>query len=52
MKTGRTSGARVTFYNAELDDMIKFHKPHPHPELKRYQLDHAEEALRKAEVIK
>ena len=28
-KTGKTSGSRISFYNSKLDDMIKFHKPHP-----------------------
>jgi len=51
-KTGKTSGARVAFINHQTKDIIRMHRPHPSPELKRYQLDDAEEALRKAEVIK
>lgn len=51
-KTGTTSGSRVAFINHQTKSVIRLHRPHPHPELKRYQLDHAEEALRKAEVIK
>jgi hypothetical protein len=31
LMVGKTAGSRVTFYNAELDDMIKFHRPHPDP---------------------
>jgi hypothetical protein len=51
-KTGKTSGSRVAFINHETKNIIRMHRPHPTPELKRYQLDDAEEALRKAEVIK
>ena len=51
-KTGKTSGSRVAFINHRTWNIIRLHKPHPHPELKRYQLDDIEDALRKAEVIK
>jgi hypothetical protein len=51
-KTGKTSGSRVAFINHQTKNIIRLHRPHPNPELKRYQLDDAEEALRKAEVIK
>lgn len=51
-KTGKTSGSRVAFINHQTKSVIRLHRPHPYPELKKYQLDHAEEALRKAEVIK
>lgn len=27
--TGKTGGSRVGFYNEQLDDMIKLHRPHP-----------------------
>jgi len=33
------SGSRVIFYNNEIDHSIKLHKPHPRPQLKRYQLE-------------
>lgn len=52
MKTGRTSGSRVTFYNSELDDMIKFHKPHPSSIVKRCYLREIEQQLRDKGVIK
>ncbi|MEK6725668.1 MAG: type II toxin-antitoxin system HicA family toxin [Deltaproteobacteria bacterium] len=51
-KTGKTSGSRVAFLNEETKSVIRLHKPHPNPELKRYQLNDAEDVLRKAGVIK
>jgi hypothetical protein len=51
-KTGKTSGSRVAFYNAELDDMIKFHKPHPSQIIKQCYLKDIERQLRDREVIK
>ena len=51
-KTGKTSGSRVAFLNKQTKSIIRLHKPHPNPELKRYQLTEAEEILRKAGVIK
>lgn len=51
-KTGKTSGSRVAFLNKHTKSIIRLHKPHPNPELKRYQLTEAEEILRKAGVIK
>ena len=38
-KTGRASRARVAFINHQTKSIIRLHKPHPNPELKRYQLD-------------
>ncbi len=52
IKTGKTSGSRVTFYNSELDDMIKFHKPHPSSIMKRCYLREIEQQLRDKGVIK
>ncbi len=49
--TGKTAGSRVAFMNPESKHIIKLHKPHPRPELKRYQLDYVEEALRNKGVI-
>lgn len=51
-KTGKTSGARVAFYNAELDDMINLHKPHPAQVMKQCYLKDIERQLRDREVIK
>ncbi len=50
-KTGKTSGSRVAFINHQTKSVIRLHRPHPNPVLKRYQLDNAEDVLRKAEVI-
>ena len=51
-KTGKTSGSRVAFYNAELDDMIKFHRPHPSQVIKQCYLRDIERQLRDKGVIK
>lgn len=51
-KTGKASGSRVAFYNAEIDDMIKFHKPHPSQIIKQCYLRDIERQLRDREVIK
>ena len=52
VNTGKTAGSRVTFYNAELDDMIKFHKPHTSSVLKLCYLRDIERQLRDREVLK
>lgn len=52
IKTGRTSGSRVTFYNAKTGHVIKLHKPHPRAILRRYQLNDIEDTLRKEGLIK
>jgi hypothetical protein len=39
VKAGKTSGSRVTFYNREIDDLIKLHKPHPSSVVNRCYLD-------------
>lgn len=38
IKTGKTSGSRVTFYNKSKKLLIRLHKPHPGNELKDYQV--------------
>ena len=38
-KVGKTSGSRVAFYNREIDDLIKLHRPHPSSIVKRCYLD-------------
>lgn len=40
------SGSRVTFYNAETDDIIDLHKPHPGNELKVYLVRKIQRKLR------
>lgn len=49
--TGKTAGSRVAFIHPETKHIIKLHKPHPKPELKRYQLDYIEEALKNRGLI-
>lgn len=49
--TGKTAESRVAFANPETKHIIKLHKSHPRPELKRYQLDSIEEALRNKRII-
>ena len=49
--TGKTSGSRVAFINHKTKHIIRLHKPHPNPELKRYQINDIEEELRKMGVI-
>jgi len=51
-KAGKTSGSRVAFYNEELDDMIKFHRPHPSEIMKQYSLREIERQLRDKGVVK
>lgn len=50
-KSGKTAGSGVTFINPETRHIIRLHKPHPGVELKRYQLDYIEEALRNRGLI-
>ena len=38
IKTGKTSGSRVAFYNKNMNDIIRLHKPHPGNDLKHYQI--------------
>jgi len=52
VKTGKTSGSRVTFYNVKLDDMIKFHRPHPSQIMKQCYLREIQQHLREKGVIK
>jgi len=51
-KTCKTEGSRVTFYNTKLDDMIKFHRPHPSQIMKQCYLREIEQQLRDKGVIK
>ncbi|MBI2472678.1 MAG: type II toxin-antitoxin system HicA family toxin [Planctomycetes bacterium] len=48
---GKTAGSRVAFIHPETKHIIKLHKPHPKPELKRYQLDYIEETLKNRGLI-
>lgn len=51
-KTGKTSGSRVAFLNHETRHIIRLHKPHPHPELKQYQIDDVLEELKRQGILK
>ncbi|HHT9105312.1 MAG TPA: type II toxin-antitoxin system HicA family toxin [Candidatus Wujingus californicus] len=52
VSTGKTAGSRSAFMNPKTKHIIKLHRPHPRPELKRYQLDYIEETLRNKGVIR
>ena len=39
LKTGKTTGSRRAFVHLETKHIIRFHKPHPGNELKRYQIN-------------
>lgn len=52
IKLGMTSGSRVAFLDIGTKHMIRLHKPHPSPVLKRYQLDDVEDELRSKGIIK
>ena len=47
VKTGKTAGSRVAFFNEESQNMIRLHRPHPGNTLKRYQIDDVERELRR-----
>lgn len=51
IKMGKTSGSRVAFINYETKHIIRLHKPHPRPELKRYQMDNVEDELKSKGII-
>jgi len=46
MGTGNTAGSRTAFIHKVSGHIVRLHRPHPGPNLKRYQLDLIEEALR------
>lgn len=46
VKSGKTSGSRVAFFNESMQHVIRLHKPHPGNILKRYQINLVEEELR------
>lgn len=51
IKTGKTSGSRVAFYNEHRRHLIRLHKPHPQNRVKRYILDDLEGELRNTGVL-
>lgn len=52
IKTGKTSGSCVVFYNSETQHIIRLYKPHPRNILKRYQMDLITKELKNMEIIK
>jgi hypothetical protein len=52
IKTGKTSGSRVAFFNKKSGHIIRLHRPHPQNALRRYQLDLLEEELRAKGMLK
>jgi len=52
IKSGKTSGSRVAFFNERSHHIIRLHKPHPKNILKRYQLDFREEELKNRRILK
>lgn len=51
VKKGKTSGSRVAFIHGETKHIIRLHRPHPHPNLKQYQLNLIIEALKEQGLI-
>jgi len=52
IRSGRSSGSRVAFFNEKSHHIIRLHRPHPKNTLKRYQLDLIEEELKNRRVLK
>lgn len=52
LKTGMTSGSRIAFVNRQTKGIIRLHRPHPKPILRRYQIDLIAAALRVKGQIK
>lgn len=50
-KAGKTSGSRVAFINDETRHIIRLHRPHPAPVVKRYVLDLVEATLRQQGLL-
>lgn len=48
---GKTSGSAVAFINHGTGHIIRLHKPHPKPVLKRYQTEEVIEALKEKGLI-
>jgi hypothetical protein len=51
LKSGKTSGSRIAFYNNNSGHIIRLHKPHPGNILKSYQIDYLFEELSRLGVI-
>jgi len=49
--SGKTSGSRVAFVNHRTKHIMRIHRPHPSPELKRYQVEALIDELTRMGVI-
>ena len=50
-QSGKTSGSRVAFINEKEKHIIRFHKPHPRNELKKYQIEQLIEELQSRSIL-
>ena len=48
---GKTSGSRVAFINISDGHIIRLHRPHPHNELKQYQINQIIDELRSRGIV-
>ncbi|HOO73233.1 MAG TPA: type II toxin-antitoxin system HicA family toxin [Spirochaetota bacterium] len=51
LKSGKTSGSRVAFYNKNRNHIIRLHKPHPGNNLKKYQIEYIVDELLNMEIL-
>ena len=51
VKSGRTSGSRMAFFNEKTGHIIRLHRPHPGNMLKSYQLELIIEVLKVEDLI-
>lgn len=51
IRSGRTSGSRVAFFNKTRGHIIRLHKPHPGNIMKKYQMELVKEALKAKGMI-
>ncbi len=47
MRGGKTSGSRIAFVHRETGLIVRLHRPHPRPVLKKYQVHQIVDTLRK-----
>lgn len=51
ISTGHTAGSRVAFYRPITGHIVRLHRPHPQPILKRYQIDQLIEELKREGLL-
>ena len=49
--SGNTSGSAVRFINSETGQILRLHKPHPSPEIKRYLIKYIIDELKQGGYI-